>query len=105
MNLTGGELLATQQQSSVYWVRQDPLVKSKRVTDSSGTVVSVVELDPRGGHTNRSSNDAFQPHKFESRLKLVTSDRLQVDRFIVPKNSENPTKVRDRRGPSSHYAG
>ena len=86
-------------------MHQDPLVKSKRVTDSSGTVVSVVELDPRGGHTNRSSNDAFQPHKFESRLKLVTSDRLQVDRFILRKNSENPTKSAIVAGPSSHYPG
>ena len=60
----GGELIATQQQSAVYWVHQDPLVKSKRVTNSSGTVVSTVELDPWGGNTNRNSNDAFQPHKF-----------------------------------------
>jgi RHS repeat-associated protein len=39
---------------------------SKRVTDSNGTVVSTVELDPWGGNTNRSSNDAFQPKKFTS---------------------------------------
>lgn len=39
-------------------------MKSKRVTNGSGTVVSAIELDPWGGNTNRSSNDAFQPRKF-----------------------------------------
>jgi RHS repeat-associated protein len=45
-------------------VHQDPVVTSKRVTDGYGNVVSVVELDPWGGETNRSSNEAFQPRKF-----------------------------------------
>ena len=61
----GGELLAVQQ-AGVYWVHQDPVVKSKRLTNSSGTVVSSVELDPWGGETNRSSNEGFQPKKFGS---------------------------------------
>ncbi len=39
-------------------------MKSKRVTNASGNVVSTVELDPWGGETNRSSNEAFQPKKF-----------------------------------------
>jgi RHS repeat-associated protein len=39
-------------------------VKSKRVTNSGGSVVSTVELDPWGGDTNRSSNEAFQPRRF-----------------------------------------
>ncbi len=60
----GGQLLAVQQSSSVSWIHQDPLVKSKRVTNSSGTVVSTIEFDPWGGNTGRSSNDAFQPRKF-----------------------------------------
>lgn len=60
----GGELLALQQNNQVSWVHQDPVAKSKRVTDGNGTVVSTVELDPFGGNTNRNSNDAFQPHKF-----------------------------------------
>jgi len=59
----GGELLAVQQ-GGVFWVHQDPLVKSKRVTNALGNVVSTVELDPWGGETNRSSSEAFQPHKF-----------------------------------------
>ena len=59
----GGQLVALQQ-SGVYWIHQDPLVKSKRMTNSSGAVVSMIELDPWGGNTNRSNNDAFQPRKF-----------------------------------------
>ena len=55
---TGQELLAVQS-AGVYWVHQDPVVKSKRVTNSAGTIVSTVELDPWGGETSRSSNDAF----------------------------------------------
>lgn len=62
----GGQMLAVQQSSSVSWVHQDPLVKSKRVTNSAGTVVSTVELDPWGAVTGGSSNDAFQPHKFNT---------------------------------------
>ena len=59
----GGQLLAVQS-GGVYWIHQDPVAKSKRVTNSSGTVVSTIELDPWGGETNRSSNEAFQPRKF-----------------------------------------
>jgi len=62
----GGQMLAVQQQSSVYWPHQDPVTKSQRVTDVNGTVVSTVELDPWGGDTSRSSNAAFQPKKFTS---------------------------------------
>lgn len=65
----GGELLAVQQDASVNWVHQDPLVKSKRVTNSSGNVVSTVELDPWGGETNSSTTDAFQPKKFASYIR------------------------------------
>jgi len=61
----GGEMLAVQQ-GGVYWMYQDPVAKSKRVTDGSGNVVSTIELDPWGGETNRSSNEAFQPHKFST---------------------------------------
>jgi len=54
------------QAGGVNWVHEDPVTKSKRVTDSLGNVVSAVELDPWGGDTNRSSNAAFQPKKFTS---------------------------------------
>jgi RHS repeat-associated protein len=60
----GGQLLAVQQNNQVSWVHQDPFAKSKRVTNSSGNVVSTVELDPWGGDTTRSSNSGFQPRLF-----------------------------------------
>jgi RHS repeat-associated protein len=60
----GGQLLAVQQNSQVSWVHQDPVAKSKRVTNGSGTVISTVELDAWGGDTNRSSNEALQPRRF-----------------------------------------
>jgi RHS repeat-associated protein len=65
----GGKLLAVQQSNAVSWVYQDPFVKAKRVANSSGTVVSTVELDPWGGHTNRSVNDNFQPQKFATYIR------------------------------------
>lgn len=60
----GSQLLAVQQSNAVSWVHQDPFVKSQRVTNSSGTVVSTIELDPWGGNTNRNNNAAFQPRAF-----------------------------------------
>jgi RHS repeat-associated protein len=59
----GGQLLAVQY-GGVYWVHQDPVTKSQRVTNSSGAVVSTIDLDPWGGETNRSASSAFQPHKY-----------------------------------------
>jgi RHS repeat-associated protein len=60
----GGQLLAVQQNNQVSWVHQDPVVKSKRVTNGAGNVVSTVELDPWGGDTSRSNNETFQPRRF-----------------------------------------
>jgi len=78
----GQQLLAVQQNGAVNWVHQDPLVKSKRVTNSSGTVVSTVELDPWGGNTSRSSNDAFQPHRFNNYERdLNQSDEAMFRRY------------------------
>ncbi len=73
----GGEMLAVQQ-GGVYWMHQDPVAKSKRVTNGSGTVVSTIELDPWGGETNRSSNEAFQPHKFTTyeRDSIASDDAM-----------------------------
>ncbi|HBB90011.1 MAG TPA: hypothetical protein DC047_20600 [Blastocatellia bacterium] len=62
----GGTLLAVQQSSSVYWMHEDPITKSKRTTDVSGNIVSAIELDPWGADTNRSGSSAFQPNKFTS---------------------------------------
>jgi RHS repeat-associated protein len=59
----GGQMVAIQS-SGVNWVHQDPVTKSQRVTNSSGTVTSTVDLDPWGGETSTSSNQAFQPHRY-----------------------------------------
>jgi RHS repeat-associated protein len=61
----GGQLLAVQD-DGVYWTHQDPVTKSQRMTNTSGTVVSWVEMDPWGGETGRSSNSQLQHHKFTS---------------------------------------
>jgi RHS repeat-associated protein len=61
----GAKLLAVQQ-SGVFWVHEDPITKSKRVTDVNGNVVSSIELDPWGADTARSNAAAFQPKKFTS---------------------------------------
>jgi RHS repeat-associated protein len=59
----GGQMVAIQQ-NGVSWVHQDPVTKSQRITNSSGAVTSTVDLDPWGGDTSRSSNAAFQPHRY-----------------------------------------
>jgi RHS repeat-associated protein len=64
----GSQLLAVQQ-SGVFWMHEDPITKSKRVTNSAGTVVSSVETDPWGANTNRNVNSAFQPNSFTSYLR------------------------------------
>jgi len=62
----GGQMLAIQQSGQVSWVHQDPITKSQRVTNSSGTITSTIDLDPWGGESSRSSNQAFQPHRYTS---------------------------------------
>jgi RHS repeat-associated protein len=77
----GGAVLAVQQ-GGVYWMHQDPIVKSKRVTDGSGAIVSTVELDPWGGETSRSSNEAFQPRKFTTYIRdSIASDDAMHRRY------------------------
>jgi RHS repeat-associated protein len=61
----GSQLLAVQQ-AGVYWMHEDPVTKSKRVTNSAGAVVSTIELDPWGAGTNRNLNSAFQSRTFTS---------------------------------------
>jgi RHS repeat-associated protein len=59
-------------------------VKSKRVTDVHGDVVSKVELDPWGGETTHSSNlnQAFQPRKFTSYIRdAIGSDDAMHRRY------------------------
>src|SRR5260370_21257653 len=52
--------------NAAYWMHEDPVTKSKRVTDSTGGIVSTIELDPWGADTSGSNNAAFQPHKYTS---------------------------------------
>jgi RHS repeat-associated protein len=59
-----GSQLISVQQNGVLFMHEDPFTKSKRVTNTSGTVVSAVEMDPWGADTNRNSNAAFQPRRF-----------------------------------------
>ncbi len=59
----GGQMIAVQA-GGVSWVHQDPVTKSQRVTDNLGNVISMVDLDPWGGETWRSSNQTFQPHRY-----------------------------------------
>ncbi len=61
----GSQLLALQS-NGVFWMHEDPITKSKRVTNGAGAIVSTIELDPWGADTNRSNNAAFQPRKFTS---------------------------------------
>ena len=60
----GGQMLAVHKNNQVSWVHEDPVTKSKKITDINGTVTSTVDLDPWGGETASSSNQAFQPHRF-----------------------------------------
>jgi RHS repeat-associated protein len=62
---SGSSLLAVQD-NGVYWVHEDPVTKSKRTTDINGDVVSIIETDPWGADTNRSSYAAFQPKRYTS---------------------------------------
>ena len=51
-----GEQLVAVQSGGNYFVHQDPITKSQRITDASGNVVEAIELDPFGGETNRSTS-------------------------------------------------
>jgi RHS repeat-associated protein len=51
----GGQLLAVQA-GRVFWSVTDPVTKSPRLTDSSGVITSVIELDPWGSETQSTVN-------------------------------------------------
>jgi RHS repeat-associated protein len=78
----GGQMLAIQANNQVSWVHQDPVTKSQRITNSSGTVTSTIDLDPWGGETAVSSNQAFQPHRFTSYERDANSgDEAMMRRY------------------------
>ena len=64
----GNQLVALQGPTAgeVSYVHQDPITKSQRITNTSGAIVSTVDLDPFGGETSRSLTSAFQPRKYTS---------------------------------------
>ncbi|MGH9904193.1 MAG: hypothetical protein ACRD8U_01270, partial [Pyrinomonadaceae bacterium] len=45
----GGQLLAVQEDGVVRWVHEDPITKTKRMTNSAGTAISTIVFDPWGG--------------------------------------------------------
>lgn len=45
----GGQLLAVQQDGVVRWVHEDPITKTKIMTDASGGTISSLVFDPWGG--------------------------------------------------------
>ena len=90
----GSKLLAVQQ-SGVNWVHEDPVTKSKRVTNSSGAVVSTIELDPWGAGTSRNINSTFQPRKFTSYTNdFDGGDDAMVGVTVPPGHaSRSPTRT------------
>jgi RHS repeat-associated protein len=89
----GGQMVAIQNNNdSVNWVLQDPVTKSQRITDSSGNVTATVDLDPWGGETSRSSNSAFQPHRYTTYTRdtnggdeaMFRGYQLSWNRFAQP---------------------
>lgn len=65
------------------WVHQDPVTKSQRITNSSGAVTSTIDLDPWGGETSRSSNQAFQPHRYTTYERDANGgDEAMMRRYV-----------------------
>jgi hypothetical protein len=83
----GGQILAIQGGTGgqISWVHQDPVTKSQRVTNSSGAVISTIDLDPWGGETGPSSNQAFQPRRFTTYERDANGgDEAMMRRYHSP---------------------
>jgi RHS repeat-associated protein len=76
-----GQQLVAIQSGGNYFVHQDPIAKSQRITDSGGNVVESIELDPFGGETNRSSNQYIQRHRYTSWERDWTGDESMFRRY------------------------
>jgi RHS repeat-associated protein len=76
-----GEQLVAIQSGGNYFVHQDPVTKSQRITDSGGNVVEAIELDPFGGETNRSTNQNIQSHRYTSWERDWTGDESMFRRY------------------------
>jgi RHS repeat-associated protein len=77
---SGQQLIAIQSGGN-YFVHQDPIAKSQRITNASGTVVEAIELDPFGGETNRSTNQYIQSHRYTSWERDWTGDESMFRRY------------------------
>ena len=86
-----------------HWVHQDPVTKSQRITNSSGTVTTTIDLDPWGGETARSSNQAFQPHRYTSYERdanggddaMMRRYQSSMSRFAQPDPYEGSFRLED----------
>src|SRR5205085_7896407 len=75
-----------QQSGHMYWVHDDAITKSQRTTDVYGAVTpnGVVELDPWGANTPRSSASPFQPQNFTSYIRDGNGDQDAMARRYSP---------------------
>ena len=89
----GSQLLATQSGGQVNWVHEDAITKSQRVTDINGNVITngVVELDPWGANTSKSSSSsAFQPHQISGYTRDLNGDQDAMARRYSVSNRFSP---------------
>lgn len=89
----GNQMLAIQQNNAVSWVHQDPITKSQRVTNSSGTMTSTVDLDPWGGETSRSSNQAFQPRRYTTYERDANGGDEAMMRLMQASGTASPNPI------------
>jgi RHS repeat-associated protein len=76
-----GEQLIAVQSGANYFVHQDPITKSQRITDASGAVVEAIELDPFGGETNRSTSPNWHKQRYTTWERDWTGDESMFRRY------------------------
>jgi RHS repeat-associated protein len=76
-----GEQMVAVQNAGNYFVHQDPITKSQRITNSSGAVVEGIELDPFGGETNRSWGSQYQKQRYTTWERDWTGDESLFRRY------------------------
>jgi len=78
----GTEKLIVEESGQTRFIHQDPVTKSQRVTDASGSIVSSIDVDPFGGETSRSSNAQIVSSLFTSYERDANGgDEAQARRF------------------------
>lgn len=76
-----GQQLVAIQSGGNYFVHQDPITKSQRITNSAGTVVEAIELDPFGGETNRNWGSQYQKQRYSTWERDWTGDESLFRRY------------------------